>query len=60
MMTDRLKPEIVRKNLQTILSEQDEYDYFSVSQYLGKNAAYIQQYIKRGIPKFLKEDDRHK
>ena len=33
-------------------------DFASVSRMLGRNAAYIQQYIKRGSPKVLPEKDR--
>jgi hypothetical protein len=33
-------------------------DYTSISRLLGRNAAYIQQYIKRGTPLVLREDDR--
>ena len=33
-------------------------DYASLSRLLGRNSAYIQQFIKRGIPRKLDEDDR--
>lgn len=33
-------------------------DYASLSRLLGRNAAYIQQFIRRGTPKKLDEDDR--
>lgn len=33
-------------------------DYLSISRMLGRNAAYMQQFIKRGVPRKLKEDDR--
>ena len=33
-------------------------DYAALSRILGKNAAYIQQYIKRGVPRRLSEEDR--
>lgn len=33
-------------------------DYASLSRLLGRNSSYIQQYIKRGTPKRLDEDDR--
>lgn len=33
-------------------------DYASLSRLLGRNAAYIQQYIKRGVPRKLDEEDR--
>ncbi len=33
-------------------------DYASLSRLLGRNSSYIQQYIKRGTPRRLDEDDR--
>lgn len=33
-------------------------DYAGLSRLIGRNAAYIQQYIKRGTPKRLAEEDR--
>lgn len=33
-------------------------DYASLSRLLGRNAAYVQQFIKRGIPRKLDEEDR--
>lgn len=33
-------------------------DYSSISRLLGRNAAYIQQFIKRGTPRALSEGDR--
>ncbi|HEV2748474.1 MAG TPA: S24 family peptidase [Allosphingosinicella sp.] len=33
-------------------------DYSSLSRLIGRNAAYIQQFIKRGVPKKLDEGDR--
>ena len=33
-------------------------DYAGLSRMLGRNAAYIQQYIKRGVPRRLSEEDR--
>src|SRR5688572_24829368 len=35
-------------------------DYASLSRMLGRNSAYIQQYIKRGSPRRLGEDERRK
>jgi len=34
-------------------------DFASISRMLGKNPAYIQQFIRRGTPKKLDEEDRH-
>ncbi len=33
-------------------------DYASLSRLLGRNPAYVQQFIKRGVPRKLDEDDR--
>lgn len=33
-------------------------NYSSISRLLGRNAAYIQQYIRRGSPRHLDEQDR--
>ena len=41
--------ELIRKN---------HDDYSGISRLLGRNAAYIQQYIKRGSPRSLDERDR--
>lgn len=35
-------------------------DYASMSRFLGKNPAYVQQFIKRGSPRRLAEEDRRK
>jgi hypothetical protein len=44
-----------RSALQRLIEERGE-DYSSLSRLIGRNAAYIQQYIKRGNPKKLGED----
>jgi phage repressor protein C with HTH and peptisase S24 domain len=46
-----------RAALQRLIDEKGE-DYASLSRLIGRNAAYIQQYIKRGNPKKLAEEDR--
>lgn len=33
-------------------------DYSSLSRLIGRNAAYVQQFIKRGVPRVLAEKDR--
>jgi phage repressor protein C with HTH and peptisase S24 domain len=48
-----------RANLERILKEKGE-DFAGLSRLIGKNAAYIQQFIKRGTPRKLDEDDRRK
>jgi phage repressor protein C with HTH and peptisase S24 domain len=47
----------VREALQKLIDERNE-DYASLSRLLGRNAAYMQQFIKRGVPRRLAEDDR--
>ena len=46
-----------RAALQRLIEERGE-DYAGLSRLLGRNPAYIQQYIKRGSPRRLAEDDR--
>jgi phage repressor protein C with HTH and peptisase S24 domain len=46
-----------RKTLEELIRSRGE-DYRSISRLLGRNAAYIQQFIHRGIPRKLDEDDR--
>ena len=35
-------------------------DFAGLSRMLGRNAAYIQQYVRRGVPKRLREEERRK
>lgn len=46
-----------RAVLQRLITERRE-DYASLSRLIGRNAAYIQQFIKRGTPRRLPERDR--
>ncbi len=46
-----------RAALQRLIEERRE-DYSSLSRLLGRNAAYVQQYVKRGTPRRLAEEDR--
>lgn len=46
-----------RENLERLIRERG-VNYSSVSRLLGRNAAYIQQYIKRNSPRHLDENDR--
>ncbi|MEA3065572.1 MAG: hypothetical protein QOJ27_2024 [Sphingomonadales bacterium] len=48
-----------RAFLDQLIRERGE-DYVSLSRLLGRNAAYVQQYIKRGSPRRLAEDDRRR
>jgi phage repressor protein C with HTH and peptisase S24 domain len=45
--------------LERLCTERGE-DFAGLSRMLGRNAAYIQQYVRRGVPKKLKEDERRK
>jgi phage repressor protein C with HTH and peptisase S24 domain len=46
-----------RAALERLIVERNE-DYAGLSRLIGKNAAYIQQFIRRGVPKRLNEADR--
>jgi len=46
-----------RATLDRLIRERGE-DYAGLSRLLGRNAAYVQQYIKRGTPRRLAEEDR--
>ncbi|MEP2101285.1 MAG: S24 family peptidase [Parasphingorhabdus sp.] len=48
-----------RANLERLIRKNGD-DFSSLSRMLGKNPAYIQQYIKRGTPRKLDEEDRRK
>ena len=43
--------------LERLIHERGE-DYAGLSRLLGRNSAYVQQYIKRGTPRRLAEEDR--
>ncbi len=46
-----------RETLAELIRTRGE-DYASLSRLLGRNAAYIQQFIRRGVPRKLDEEDR--
>jgi phage repressor protein C with HTH and peptisase S24 domain len=46
-----------RAALERLIRERGE-DYSGLSRLLGRNPAYVQQFIKRGIPRRLAEEDR--
>lgn len=46
-----------RAELERLIRERGD-DYAALSRLIGRNAAYVQQYIKRGTPKALAEADR--
>lgn len=56
-MVGNLSPDDPRAVLDRLVSERGE-DYARLSRLLGRNPAYIQQYIKRGSPRRLSETDR--
>jgi phage repressor protein C with HTH and peptisase S24 domain len=45
--------------LEQLCAERGE-DFAGLSRMLGRNAAYIQQFVRRGVPKRLGEDERRK
>lgn len=47
-----------RAVLERLIRERRE-DYASLSRLIGRNSAYIQQFIRRGVPKRLSEGDRN-
>lgn len=47
----------IRARLGALIASRGE-DYASLSRLLGRNASYIQQFIKRGVPRRLSESDR--
>lgn len=47
----------IRQTLEALIRQHGE-DYASLSKLLGRNSAYIQQFIHRGVPRKLHEDDR--
>jgi hypothetical protein len=47
----------VRELLERLMRERGD-DCLSISRLLGRNAAYFQQFLKRGVPRKLKEEDR--
>src|SRR6476619_6328964 len=50
-------PNDPRKVLERLCAERGE-DFAGLSRLLGKNPAYIQQFIRRGTPRRLKEEER--
>jgi phage repressor protein C with HTH and peptisase S24 domain len=48
-----------REVLERLCSERGE-DFAGLSRMLGRNPAYIQQFVRRGVPKRLKEEERRK
>lgn len=53
----RVEDEAARAALERLIRERRE-DYAGLSRLLGRNPAYVQQYVKRGTPRRLAEADR--
>lgn len=47
----------IRQRLDALIAERGD-DYASLSRMLGRNPTYVQQFVKRGVPRRLSEDDR--
>lgn len=47
----------IRKRLDELITARGE-DYASLSRLIGRNPTYVQQFVKRGVPRRLSEDDR--
>lgn len=52
-------PESPRQALERLCHEQGE-DFAGLSRLLGRNSAYIQQFLRRGTPRRLAEEDRRR
>jgi phage repressor protein C with HTH and peptisase S24 domain len=48
-----------RVALERLCAERGE-DFAGLSRMLGRNAAYVQQYVRRGVPRRLREEERGK
>ena len=48
-----------RQVIERLCAERGE-DFARLSRMLGKNSAYIQQFVRRGVPRRLKEAERRK
>jgi hypothetical protein len=49
----------VRATLERLILKSGD-GYAALSRLIGRNPAYIQQYLRRGVPRRLSEDDRHR
>jgi hypothetical protein len=55
--SERVAEQAVRERLDDLIRRSGE-DYASLSRRIGRNPTYIQQFIKRGVPRRLNEVDR--
>lgn len=51
--------EAVRATLERLILKSGD-GYAALSRLIGRNPAYIQQYLRRGVPRRLSEEDRHR
>ncbi len=58
--TDRSIDNYVRDQIRRLIESSKTDCYASISALLGRSHSYIQQYITRGSPKLLREEDRRK
>lgn len=58
MMTEDTEDLATRNRLDALIAQTPGESYASISALIGRNHAYIQQYIKRGQPRRLQEHDR--
>lgn len=54
----KLSNQMVRDKLKKLIRDHPTHDYASISTLIGRNHAYIQQFINRGVPNRLRENDR--
>jgi SOS-response transcriptional repressor LexA len=57
-MLDGSMAEVNQRTALARLIEERREDYAGLSRLIGRNAAYIQQFVKRGVPRELAERDR--
>ncbi|WP_380925514.1 helix-turn-helix domain-containing protein [Sphingomonas leidyi] len=57
MFRTPVTPERVRERLEQLAAEHGN-SLAELSAFLGRNKAYLQQFVKRGTPRRLDEDDR--
>jgi SOS-response transcriptional repressor LexA len=53
-----MQEEAVRQRLDSLIRTSGS-GYAALSRMIGRNSAYLQQFIKRGVPRRLAESDRH-
>jgi hypothetical protein len=59
LYAERTMTDDPRANLEELIRS-NGHDFAAISKMLGKNPAYIQQYIRRGSPRKLDEEDRRR